>query len=147
MANSLSLKPADSNLGIFECPNCRQTIDASTTECRFCSAPINPIEAQAAAEKMSLVNQACSDASFLRTAAISVLVFLGAMFIPFMALLGIGGYYFLVFAVPCLVIRWWVKYYFIRSDDRDFRHAKTTVIVISILATPLLARTLASLLK
>lgn len=133
MSNSLSLTPGGGNAGIFECPNCKQTIDASSTQCRFCSAPIDAAAAQEAAEKMAQINQACSDASFLRTAAISVLVFIGVMFIPFLGLLGIVGYYFLLLAVPFLAIRWWVKFHGIRTEDSDFRRARTTVIMISIL--------------
>ena len=87
----------------------------------------------AAAEKMTKINQACSDASFLRTAAFSVLVFIGVMFIPFMGLLGVVGYYFLLVAVPFLAIRWWVKFGSLQTDDSDFRRARTTVIVISAL--------------
>jgi hypothetical protein len=133
MTNNLSLTAANGNLGIIECPVCKQTIDASTTHCRFCSSPIDPVTAQAAAEKMAKVNQACSDASYLRTAAISIFVFFGVMFIPFLGLVGLVGYYFLLVAVPVLAIRWWVKFGGIQVDDSDFRRARITVIVISIL--------------
>jgi hypothetical protein len=131
MASGLSLTSTNSNAGIFECPGCGQTIDVSSTQCRFCSVVIDPAVAEAAAEKMARVNQACSDASFLRTMAISILVFLGVMFLPFIAPLGIVGYYFLMFAVPFMTIRWWVKFHTIRVDDRDFKRARFTVIVVS----------------
>ena len=65
--------------------------------------------------------------------AISILVFFGVTFIPFVGLLGICGYYFLMFAVPIMTIRWWIKFHAIRSDDRDFKRARTTVIVVSLL--------------
>jgi len=55
------------------------------------------------------------------------------MFVPFMGLLGICGYYFLVFAVPFMTIRWWVRFYAIRADDSDFKRARKTVIVVSVL--------------
>ena len=135
MANNLSLTSSGGNAGIFECPTCKQTIDVSALQCRFCAAPIEPEAAEAAAEKMSKVNQACSDASFLRTMAISLLVFLGIMFVPFMGLLGVSGYYFLLFAVPIMAIRWWVRFHAIQADDFDFKRAKTTVIVVSILGS------------
>jgi len=133
MAGNLSLVSSGSSVGIFECPNCKQTIDTSAAQCRFCSALIDPAAAEAAAAKMSKINQASSDASFLRTMAISMLVFLGIMFVPFMGLFGICGYYFLVFAVPFMTIRWWVRFYAIRADDFDFKRARTTVIVVSVL--------------
>jgi hypothetical protein len=141
MANNLSLTSTSSNAGIFECPVCKQTIDSSSTKCRFCSATIDPAAAELAAEKMAKVNQACSDASFLRTMAITILVFLGFMFVPFLSILGISGYWFLMFAVPFMTIRWWVKFGAIRADDRDFERARTTVIVVSVLGPlPLLIR-------
>jgi hypothetical protein len=139
MADNLSLTSASSHTSIFECPNCKQTIDVTAKQCRFCSALIDPVAAEAAAEKMARINQACSDASFLRTMAISILVFLGLMFVPFLTWLGVCGYYFLMFAVPFMAIRWWIKFPAIRADDPDFRRAKTTVIIVSALVTlPLL---------
>ena len=147
MAGSLSLTSTSSNAGIFECPVCKQTIDASSTKCRFCSATIDLAAAEVAAEKMAKINQACSDASFLRTMAISILVFLGVMFIPFMTWLGICGYYFLMFAVPFMTVRWWIKFGALIADDRDFKRARTTVIVVSILGTlPLLIRAVSAIL-
>jgi len=141
MANSLSLTSTAANTGVFECPACKQTIDASSTQCRFCATVIDPAVAASAAERMARVNQACSDASFLRTMAISILVFLGVMFLPFLSLLGIVGYYFLMFAVPFMTIRWWFKFHGIRADDRDFKRARFTVIVISAFCLlPLLIR-------
>jgi len=139
MASNLSLNAAGSSTGVFECPSCKQTIDASAAQCRFCSAPIDPVAAQAAAEKMSRVNQACSDASFLRTMAISMLAFLVIWFIPFMGLMGILGYYFLAVAVPVMSIRWWIRFHGIRADDADFKRARITVMVVSVLGSlPLL---------
>lgn len=133
MANNLSLSGAGEQYGLFECPNCKQTIDDSAPQCRYCSVTIDSSAAQAAVERMSKINRACSDASFLRTAAISIFAFFGIMLVPFFGLLGICGYYFLIFAVPFLTIRWWVRFHGIRTDDRDFRRARTTVIVISVL--------------
>lgn len=141
MANRLSLTATGDNAGIFECPNCKQTIDASSTQCRFCSTPIDRDSAEAATARMAKVNQACSDASFLRTMAISILVFFGVMFIPFLTGLGLVGYTFLTFAVPFMTLRWWIKFHAVRADDRDFRRAKMTVIAVSVLGSlPLVAR-------
>jgi hypothetical protein len=73
--------------------------------------------------------------------AITILVFLGFMFVPFLSILGISGYWFLMFAVPFMTIRWWVKFGAIRADDRDLKRARTTVIVVSVLGPlPLLIR-------
>ncbi len=133
MAINLSLTSTSTNAGIFECPLCKQTIDSSSTKCRFCSATIDPTAAELAAEKMAKVNQACSDASFLRTMAFAILVFLGLMFFPILNMLGSLGYDFLMFAVPFMTIRWWVKFGAIHADDRDFERARSTLFVVSIL--------------
>ena len=65
------------------------------------------------------------------------------MFIPFLGLVGLVGYYFLLVAVPVLAIRWWVKFGGIQVDDSDFRRARITVIVISILIVIPIALSLA----
>jgi hypothetical protein len=89
---------------------------------------------------MARVNQACSDASFLRTMAIGILVFFGLIFLPFVGFLGMLGYYFLMFAVPFMTIRWWVKFRGIDSEESDFRRARGTVLAISFLCwLPLLS--------
>jgi hypothetical protein len=55
---------------------------------------------------MERVNQACSDASYLEIAFVCGLVFLAMALVPFMGLLGIAGYYFLLIAIPVWTIRW-----------------------------------------
>jgi hypothetical protein len=137
MANSLSLT-SDINRP-------RETIDTMQTECRFCGAQIDAAEAEKAAELMARVNQACSDASYLRIAAIAILVFLGMMLVPFLSWYGMWSFYFLIFAVPVMAVRWWVRFGFINADDSDFVRGRLTVAVISLLVLFPLIRVLASL--
>ena len=144
MANSLSLTSAMNQTRIFECPNCKQTIDTSALQCRFCSATIDPAGAELAADAMAGLNQACSDASYLRTAGISMLVFLGLMFVPFVTLLGLCGFYFLLFAIPVWAIRWWIKFWKVKTTDSDFRRAKSTTLIVGIPITLLLLNDLVS---
>lgn len=42
---------------VFQCPKCGEYINTHMTECRFCHAPINAQEAQAAAAQLDRVNQ------------------------------------------------------------------------------------------
>ena len=58
---------------IFRCPSCREMINSSMTECRFCSAMIDPVKVAAAAELQERVGQAAGEASNLRTTAWSLL--------------------------------------------------------------------------
>lgn len=139
MANSLSITSDLDKVEVFPCPNCRNTIDTTAQQCRFCGAAIDPVAAVAAAKATARVSQACNDASYLRIAAATLLVFLGVMFVPFLALVGLMGYWFLSIAIPVLTIRWWIKFGGIKTEDADFPRARGTVIVISILcALPLI---------
>lgn len=85
--------------------------------------------AEAAADRMAQLNQACSDASYLRTMAGSMLVFLLLSFLPLVGFVAMIGFYFLAVAVPVLMIRWWVKFGSLTSDDRDWGRAKRTVLI------------------
>ena len=71
MADGLIFDGPSENLDVFECPNCKQTIDTSADVCRFCGAKVDHEAAQKAAHLLARVDQACSDASFLRNAAVT----------------------------------------------------------------------------
>lgn len=73
-----------SNPRTFRCPNCNEMINDTMTECRYCSTPVDPGIAATIAERQEKANQSYSDASFLRTAAVAMFVFLGLSFIPFL---------------------------------------------------------------
>jgi hypothetical protein len=117
---------------VFQCPVCKETIDTSAQKCRFCSAPIDAGAAEAAAVAMAKVNQACSDASFLKVMAGAILLFFVLSFVPFVSFLGYWGLIFLCFAVPVMMVRWWVKFGRIQTNESDFSRARGTVIAISI---------------
>jgi hypothetical protein len=118
---------------IFECPNCKETIDSAQTHCRFCAAAIDPGVAEKAAKTMARVNQACSDASYMKTAAVALLVFFGMMFVPLVSWYGTWGCLILFIAVAVMAVRWWIRFGIIETDDSDFVRARRTVGVISLL--------------
>jgi hypothetical protein len=132
MANGLSITSDLDKPKIFECPSCKQTIDTASSECRFCSAPIDPTVAEAAAAKMARINRACSDASYLKIAALCAPAFLLILFIPFMTLMGEIGIIFLQVAVPVWIALWCFRFLRIQTDDPDFRSAKKTVVIVAI---------------
>jgi hypothetical protein len=105
------------------CPSCNEIINETMEKCPHCSAQIDRQAAAAAAEAQGRVNQACSDASYLRTAAVGMWVFLGLSFIPFIPLVSWG---FLVTFVVVLVmfIRWQVKFGGLKTNDPDYVQAK-----------------------
>jgi hypothetical protein len=123
---------------VFQCPKCNETIDTSAQECRFCHFPIDVGAAEAASDAMAKVNQACSDSSYLKVMAIAILVFFALSWAPIVGNLGYLGLIFLLFAVPVMAIRWWVKFGSIQTKESDFSRARGTVIAISILSAILL---------
>jgi hypothetical protein len=107
----------------FPCPNCKEIINDSTTTCRFCSTEIDPGIAALVADQQAKANQACSDASFLRTTAAAMFVFLGLSMIPFLPFVYWGFLItFLVTAV--LLIRWQIRFGTLNTSDPDYQKAK-----------------------
>jgi hypothetical protein len=141
MADGLILDDPSEDLDVFECPNCKQTIDTSAAVCRFCGAKVDHEEAKNAAHLLGRVDQACSDASVLRnTAVVAFLLVLGIVYSLLRAarlvlvfgfqneVLGISVLVLLLSApFPIWSLRWWTKYTSIRTDDEDFQDARATV--------------------
>jgi hypothetical protein len=117
---------------VLPCPNCKETINTSMQVCPFCSAPIDHDAAEASADAFAKVNQACSDASYLKIMAGTALTFWLLRFVPFLSLIGIVGFIFLEIAIPVMAIRWWVKFGSVRTDDPDFSRARRTTMLVGI---------------
>lgn len=107
----------------FPCPSCKEIINDSMTQCRFCSAPVDPGVAQLIAERQQKANQAYSDASFLRTAAIAMYVFLGLSFVPFLPVVSLAFYIIFIVAIV-LLIRWQIRYGSLQTDDADYKSTR-----------------------
>jgi hypothetical protein len=107
----------------YPCPNCNEIINDAMEKCPHCSTPVDRVAAAAAAENQSKINQACSDASYLRTAAFALWVFLGLSFIPFIPIVGWASLFTFV-VVLVMLIRWQVKFGGIKTNDPDYPRAK-----------------------
>jgi MFS family permease len=123
----------------FRCPNCNEMINDSVKECPFCSVALDPGVVALIAERQEKANRAYSDASFLRTAAVAMFVFLGISLIP---LLGIvyWGFLFTFVGVLVLLIRWQVKFGSLITSDDDYRLAKRSrniALILWLVAIPL----------
>jgi hypothetical protein len=106
----------------FPCPACSQIINDSAEKCRYCSTPVDREAAIAAADIQDRVNQACSDASYLRTAAVTMFIFLGLSFVPFLPMV-YWGFLFTFVALAVLLIRWQLRYRKIPTKDSDYHKA------------------------
>ena len=105
----------------FRCPNCNEMINEEAKQCRFCSVAIDPGVAELIAGRQQQVNQACSDASYLRRAAVAMYVFL--------AVGTIFGWAYWAFVVTfwlgvILLIRWQSKFSNLLTNDPDYPTAK-----------------------
>lgn len=107
----------------FPCPNCKEIINDSMTTCRFCSTEIDPGIAAVVAEQQAKANQAYSDASFLRTAAVAMFVFLGLSMIPFLPVV-YWGFLITFFVSVFLLIRWQIRFGSLNTSDSDYQKAK-----------------------
>ena len=108
-------------------------------ECPFCSVALDSGVVALIAERQEKANRAYSDASFLRTAAVAMFVFLGISLIP---LLGIvyWGFLFTFVGVLVLLIRWQVKFGSLITSDDDYRLAKRSrnvALILWLVAIPL----------
>ncbi len=108
----------------FRCPNCSEMINDSMTQCRYCSVPVDPGVAQLIADRQEKANHAYSDASFLRTAAIGMYVFLGLSMLPFVPFLFFSGFLIAFVVVLVLLIRWQIRYATLVTDDADYKKAR-----------------------
>lgn len=123
----------------FRCPSCKEMINDSMTQCRYCSTPVDPGVAAMIAERQEKANEACSDASYLRTAAIAMFVFLGLSFIPFLPVV-YWGFIITFVVVVVLLIKWQVRFGSLVTDDPDYqraRRSKNIALILLLIAAPL----------
>lgn len=105
----------------FRCPNCNEMINEDVKQCRFCLVPIDPGVAALIAGRQEQVNQACSDASYLRRAAAAMYVFL--------AVGTIFGWAYWAFVVTFwlgvfLLVRWQLRFSSLITNDPDYPAAR-----------------------
>ncbi|HZH31211.1 MAG TPA: hypothetical protein VEY11_10650 [Pyrinomonadaceae bacterium] len=109
----------------FACPSCKEVIGGRMTECKFCHAPVDEGIAEMLAATQAKVNQACSDASYLKAAAIGMWVLLAICFVPLVPL--VGWCFEVTFVVVLvLLIRWQLKFNDLNTGDADFVRARNT---------------------
>jgi uncharacterized membrane protein len=122
----------------FPFPNCKQIISDSAAMCRFCGVAVDRGIARMLAATQSKVNQACSDASRLKSLALAMWTFLALSLVPFLPLLKLGllvvavfvpfvrcGFLVTFVAVIVLFSRWQLRFGYIENtSDPDYAKAK-----------------------
>ncbi len=54
--------------------------------------------------------------------------------VPLLGLIGIAGLWFLEFAIPTMVIRWWINFRTVKTVDAEFHSAKRTAFLVGLAA-------------
>jgi hypothetical protein len=127
MSDGFTIGAAGATSTLFPCPKCNETIDNTAETCRFCGQPVDHEAAVKAAQLLSKINQACSDASYTKSCALAFPVFFVVRYIPFISGAGGLGFLGLGIGIPVWSLIWWFKYGSIRADDADFIRARKTV--------------------
>jgi uncharacterized Tic20 family protein len=109
----------------IRCPHCYEYIDARAATCRFCHGHIDPLSARTAAELQKQVNEAYNTASWLRNVAVvCVIIAVVQFFLPLLESAGKSVGLTIFFALPIMLIVWWVRYGRLQTDDPDYPRAK-----------------------
>ncbi|MBA3321101.1 MAG: hypothetical protein H0T45_06595 [Pyrinomonadaceae bacterium] len=106
----------------FPCLRCREIISDQAEVCRYCGIQVDKGSAQIAAHNQSRVNQACSDASYLKIAAFCMWNFLALTLVPFMPLVN-WGFLITFVAVIVMIVRWQLRFRDIKTGDPDYAKA------------------------
>ena len=121
----------------FPCPKCNELINTRMDRCSYCSAPIDPADAEAAAVIQDQVNRAYSDASFIRSIAVGGWVFFLIRYIPFVGIAGWIGMFILMVVVPIKLVIWQVRFAGLKTNDPDHKRAKTNRNIAFLIWIPL----------
>jgi hypothetical protein len=110
---------------------------AGVETCRHCSSPIDAAVAEAAADIQEKANAAYSDAMVIRNLAVGMWVFFLIRFIPFIGIVGWLGMGALLLGVPVKLIIWQVKFGRIKTNDPDYKKARTNRLIAFLIWLPL----------
>ena len=95
---------------------------------QVCGAWLDPVASAAAADSFAQVNQAISDASYLRIMAGTEMTFFILRFVPFLSMMGRLGFMLLIFALPAITV-WWLRFGKLRSMDPEFIRARRNTLL------------------
>jgi hypothetical protein len=132
MSDGFTIGAASYASTLFQCPNCNETIDNTARTCRFCGQTVDHEAAVKAAELLSKINQACSDASYMKSCALALPVFIVLRYAPIVGMVGAIGFIGLSIGIPIWALRWWIKFGAIKTGEADFLRARKTVKIAGI---------------
>lgn len=124
-----------SDMKTFICPNCKNFINSSMTNCKFCGVGLDPSVIAAATENQEKVDSAYNSASKTRVLAGAMVSFfllsIVTGFVPafgtFVSLILSIGFYIMFLGIPIFLIYWAIKYSGLVTHDPEFKTAKKYV--------------------
>jgi hypothetical protein len=122
----------------FPCPSCKEIISERMLNCKFCAAPVDRGIARMLGERQQQVNQAYSDATYIKSAAVVMWGFLGVSVIPLVPLVD-WGFLATFILVIAMIIRWQLRFNNIVTSDTDYlkaKRAKNLALVLWVVAIP-----------
>lgn len=114
---------------IFECPHCEDTIGLSARDCGV--AADNPL-VQQRAMILWKVKRACSDATYMRSCAMALPVFIILRFVPFFMWTGGVGFTALCIVIPAWAMIWWSRFSDLESEEPDYVKSRKSVRVAGV---------------
>jgi len=114
-------------LRTFPCPRCAEIITTGVVRCDYCSAPIDPDLAEAAADEQQKLQRAFAVANNLVITARMILAAFILCATYFLFLLGAVGLVLLLVWIPVGAIRWSISYGKLGSPHPDYVKARRLV--------------------
>jgi len=105
-------------------------INDSMSHCKHCGVEIDPGIASLIADRQEKANQAYSDASYLRNAAVAMFVFLA---VGLVLTIGYLGFVITFLITLVLLVRWQFKFSDLLTNDPDYVKAKRSRNVAAVL--------------
>ena len=117
---------------VFQCPTCKEYINTSMRECRFCGSSVDYGSALAAARTKQRIDEACHQADVMHSViwfiplvcwASGTWVYIYWEELPLIPL----GFIFLPGLVLIGILQWWLRFWEMNAEDARFEKAKRTV--------------------
>jgi hypothetical protein len=123
------------NIMSFRCVSCGEYINTSMTQCRYCEAPIDREVARFVSLEQDKVNNACSEASHIKSIAVVLVIACLVSFLPVPLISTVAFIFFCgtYLAVPVMSLRWQIRFGQLRSSDPDYAKAKKVRLVALLL--------------
>ncbi|MFN0112918.1 MAG: hypothetical protein ACKVZH_29000 [Blastocatellia bacterium] len=115
----------------IQCQNCLEFINASLSNCRYCGAVVGLAAAPVEEAAQAKIASACRDGFLLKVMAWILAVCFIALSFSVFGQLALVGFLILLAALPLMLIRWWVKYGRLKTEEPDYQTAKREVLMAS----------------